>query len=166
MRCPNCHHALDDIAPRISLEAAEADAKRWRDLYEIQVDGPREELKQLTEYVEWACGPNSGTSSLTILSAITAVDFCAGSPDVPHDVGDFGRCVGLLDEFHELREDLKAVPRVHPQWTRLVERWADLEALYRADRCIELQSAIESAIADEDDPLTGAHVAAPKVTST
>lgn len=56
-----------------------------------------------------------------------------GCPPVayPHDAGDFGRCVGLLDAVPFFREYLPCVSESHPVWAKLVEQWADLEAAYR-----------------------------------
>ncbi len=135
MRCPNCHHDVNDGVPRITLEAAEADAKRWRGLYDVRSEALADverQLAQIKEYVGWACGSDSGTSSLTILSIITGIEFADGRRSTPRDDGDFGRCVRLLEAFPELREDLGAVPLSMPEWAPIVKRWADIEALYDA----------------------------------
>lgn len=87
-------------------------------------------------YVEWANGPDSGISSRTLLSAITGVNFTflhgRNYADVPHDPADFERCFRLLERFPELRPQLGKVAEEYPAWNRLVERWVELEAMYRA----------------------------------
>src|SRR5690606_25893902 len=99
-------------------------------------------------YVEWANGDDSGISSLTLLSAITGVNFLDDGrhrwrPDIPHDPSDFGRCVRLLDSFPELRPQLSKVAEKHSRWAPHVERWAEFEALYRAAAASEHGNAPE-----------------------
>jgi hypothetical protein len=134
--CPGCK-AVVDQEPRPTYGAPES----------------------MRAYVEWANGGDSGISSATMLGAITGHNFLndgrVGSyrwrPDVPHDPGDFGRCYRLLERFPELRPQLHKVAEKHPEWARLVERWAELEAMYRAaiesgaDEAPELYEAIQEA---------------------
>lgn len=87
--------------------------------------------ESMKAYVEWANGDDSGTSSKTILAAITGYPFVQRG-DVPHDPSDFGRCVRLLDRFPELRPELAKVVEKHPRWAPHVERWDEFEAMYRA----------------------------------
>ena len=104
-------------------------------------------------YVDWVNGGDSGISSKTLLSAITGVNFMDRfGPGVPRDPADFGRCYRLLERFPELRPQLSKVAEKHPVWTRLVERWSDLEVMYRAaidsgaETAPELYRAIQDAI--------------------
>lgn len=52
----------------------------------------------------------------------------------PHDPGDFGRCVMLLDAVPKFRERMQKMREGHgPQWTALIAAWDELEALYREE---------------------------------
>ncbi len=91
----------------------------------------------MTETVEmraakWASSSNTGTSSKAILATMLGNPpksrFC-----YPHDQGDLGRCIGLLDAVPEYRARLKEMKAIGPEWTALVENWPRLEAMYRAD---------------------------------
>jgi len=106
MKCPRCGKSLDDdLVPRISLEAAEADAARFRELHENAqdyADTVRDELEDLKRYVAWSCGSDSGASSLTLLSAISAVDFCDGEFAIPSgQYRDFEFKTIRADSTHE-----------------------------------------------------------------
>lgn len=89
------------------------------------------ELERIKAYAEWACGDDSGVSSLTILTAITGVNFLGRwDPSTPRDRGDFGRCYRLIERFPELAPQLGKVVAAHPEWTALVGAWPKLSALY------------------------------------
>jgi hypothetical protein len=57
----------------------------------------------------------------------------ADSAAHPHDPGDFGRCLRLLEAVPELRPHLPAMAGVSPIWAALVGAWGELEALYREE---------------------------------
>ena len=84
-----------------------------------------------TTFDEWLRGRDTGTSSLTILEVL------AGYPtdrhDVPHDSDDFGRCFRLLQLFPQFRPRMPEVAARFPEWKPLVDRWAELEALYEEE---------------------------------
>jgi len=80
----------------------------------------------------WAATGKTGVSSKAILATMMGKPpkdrFC-----YPHDGGDLGRCLGLLDAVPEFRKRLGEMKAVGPEWAALVDRWDELEALYRAD---------------------------------
>lgn len=53
----------------------------------------------------------------------------------PHDPGDFGRCVRMLEAAPELREYLHRMldPEHGPEWNAIAAAWDELEALYREE---------------------------------
>ena len=55
-----------------------------------------------------------------------------GVKNYPHDADDFGRCIGLLDAEPEIRGKLGVMADCGPQWAAIVQRWDELERLYRA----------------------------------
>src|SRR5688572_24935346 len=76
-------------------------------------------------------GRDTGTSSKAIVA------FMEGQPidptSYPRDPSDLGRCIRLLEIAPEYRPLLKSMRVVSPEWARLVERWDELEALYRKE---------------------------------
>ena len=81
-------------------------------------------------------GPDCGISASTIILALTGrrVRALAGGgipwPSTPHDSGDLGRCLRLLDACPQFRERLPEVAEKYPKWTLLVAAWNELEAIY------------------------------------
>ena len=80
--------------------------------------------------VEWAMGRDTGTSSMTIYSAITGIPTHFRRYDIPYDPDDFGRCSRLLALFPSWREQLHKVVAICPAWDPFVEHWDELQALY------------------------------------
>lgn len=113
--------------------------------------------------LEWLHGTDTGVSSLTIFSVLSRrygtralVRIHRGAVGAPHDPSDLGRCIRLLDAIPGWRERLPEVAASHPEWAPLVERWADLERLYRveltradgkATKTLELMQEIKRAAA-------------------
>ena len=81
----------------------------------------------------WFYGPDAGISSLTIFKVLSQhgnllpPDF---RPDVPHDPADFERCHNLLQILPAWRERLVEVAQQYPGWTKLVDAWDELTALW------------------------------------
>lgn len=79
---------------------------------------------------EWAAIGETGVSSKAMLSTMLGKPpkdrFC-----YPHDGGDLGRCIGLLDAIPEYRDRLPEMKAVGPEWGALVENWTELEAMWR-----------------------------------
>jgi hypothetical protein len=86
--------------------------------------------------LEWLLSDDTGTSSRTIVAATTGLTIAFHKTGTPRDMGDFGRCVRMLDALPELRSKLYRVSERHPEWSPLIERWGELQALYR--KAIEL----------------------------
>jgi len=84
---------------------------------------------------EWLKGPDTGTSSRTIVAAIHGSWGWGGVErgSVPCDPDDFGRCHRLLERFPELRADFPTVATKYPEWAPFVREWPKLEALYREE---------------------------------
>jgi hypothetical protein len=80
---------------------------------------------------QWAATGDTGASSKALLSVMvgkrTTDTFC-----YPHDGGDLGRCIGLLDAVPEYRARIAEAKALGPEWAALVEHWPELEAMYRA----------------------------------
>lgn len=97
---------------------------------------------------QWAASGNTGSSSLALLGVMVGKPpesrFC-----YPHDGGDLGRCIGLLDAVPEYRVRLPEMKTVGPEWVALVANWDELETMHRAkdsrlyDRMKEILEPIE-----------------------
>jgi len=106
-------------------------------------------ISQKPPLERWLAGTDTGTSSLTMVRAITGKSVLSDTrwPSVPLDPSDFGRCVRLLEAVPELREGLHKVAEKHLEWTGLVAHWTELEALWTAEsptgRCPKLYDRIQ-----------------------
>lgn len=81
---------------------------------------------------KWAAAGKTGSSSNAMLSVMVGerpkTSFC-----YPHDGGDLGRCIGLLDAVPEYRERLAEMKAIGPEWDALIDHWPELEARWRRD---------------------------------
>lgn len=92
----------------------------------MQMDSPEKRA------AKWAATGKTGTSSQAMLAVMVGerpkTSFC-----YPHDGGDLGRCIGLLDAVPEYRERLSEVAAIGPEWAALIDHWPELEARWRRD---------------------------------
>ncbi|UCZ89044.1 hypothetical protein [Gordonia sp. WA4-43] len=90
---------------------------------------------ELAYFAEWLASGERGTSSETIVSAVT------GKPvgryrniDYPHDPADLRRCMQLLDAYPHARRVFKpAVRKLSYTWARMANRWEEMEDLLREE---------------------------------
>ncbi len=98
----------------------------------------------------WLLSGDTGTSSETICAAMLGIEIDRGHrslPDVPRDMGDFGRCHRLLAAFPEWRSRLSEVAIQHAQWRRLVAAWDELTRLYETGDHDKCRALLREAIA-------------------
>lgn len=77
---------------------------------------------------------DSGLSSKTIASVLVSeLRGCAPECNVPHDPDDFGRCYRLLKLIPNGVQRLGEVAKRFPEWTGLVQNWAELTELYEEE---------------------------------
>lgn len=118
----------------------------WRKEIEAGLSGLDEETK-------WLNGTDTGTSSLTIFSALSETGNVLKQrhrqDDVPYDADDLGRCIRLLERMPAWRARLGEVAQKYPRWSHIVLAWDELEALYAkkdtktiAKRLMELRAAV------------------------
>lgn len=80
----------------------------------------------------WMAGPDVGVSAMTIAHVLggTVLRWRA---DVPHDPGDFGRCLRLVESMG-WEPRLPEVAERYPEWVRIVNQWEKLaRAHHRED---------------------------------
>lgn len=125
-------------------------AAAWRKELEAKVAARADGDAELA----WLLGTDTGSSSLTIFSVLSANHAGAamarcGWPSTPLDPDDFGRCYRLLLAFPAWRERLSQVVTVYPEWGPLVREWNQIEALFleeapsgRAPKCYALMKRL------------------------
>lgn len=82
---------------------------------------------------EWLMSGERGLSSECMARHLTgrpARSRSTGEADYPLDPSDFRRCLQLLNATLGMRENLPLMATASPTWARLVDRWADIEALF------------------------------------
>jgi|GEM_PF-2389617 len=102
---------------------------------------------------QWLFGCDTGTSSLTIFSALSRYGNAAFipnrhlSPDIPHDPDDFGRCYRLIHRMSGWRDRLSEVAAKYPAWAPFAREWSNLEALWLEEestgKCPKLYDAMQ-----------------------
>lgn len=114
--------------------------------------------------IQWITQGEVGTSSKTIWSvmmgAVSGVNRCGFQTgyDTPRDPSDFRRCYLLLKLFPEWRNRLGEVSSVFPKYTPMVNRWAEMEALWLEEspsgKCPKLYDLMQQ-LNDEGNILDG-----------
>ena len=75
-----------------------------------------------------ACGER-GASSDTMFTHLTGVD-AGGGDHFPWDPADFRRCLLLLEQVPELRDQLPKMATVSTEWAGLVRDWSKISAAF------------------------------------
>jgi len=78
------------------------------------------------EVLNWLANGRTGISSET-LAFWTAFGIKKDHRSHPHDPSDFNRCLQLLVAVPALREYLPRMKEMSPEWSRLVDRWDEVE---------------------------------------
>jgi len=103
------------------------------DLWRKEIDRG---LADLDPVESWLRGTGVGTSSVTIVCALTGRRHwqyrATDRGNVPHDPSDFGRCYRMLEKFPDLRAQLPEVAVLMPWWGPFVDRWDRMTAMYEA----------------------------------
>lgn len=89
--------------------------------------------------VDWLLSGNTGASSKCMAAHLTGRET---DGNYPHDSGDFGRCVGLLEAVPELRERLPKMATCNRYWKAIIAQWAEIEDMPREEQREALQRII------------------------
>lgn len=95
----------------------------------------------------WIVGDDTGASSKALWAVMMGQKTDASHP---HDGGDFGRCIRLLESVPEWKARLPEMAVVSPYWAALVQHWDELTARHAQDlqlyaRMRQLLDPIEAA---------------------
>ena len=109
----------------------------------------------------WLASDDTGLSSKYLLEQLAKAigatvhwEGFGGKPSIvrgvdhPHDPGDFGRCLRMLEACPSLRSQIGFMCGGHgPEWGALARNWEQLEALYREEapsgRCPKLYDKMQ-----------------------
>lgn len=80
----------------------------------------------------WALSGDTGSSSKTLAKCLLSGDVPRPAY-YPHDAGDLGRCIRLIEKVPLVRGVLPYVQKSGPEWEALIENWDVLAQLYRAE---------------------------------
>jgi len=81
------------------------------------------------EVVRWLLNGDVGSSSETIVAAYYDMPIRRGI-SYPHDGGDLGRCIKLLNQIPMLERGLPRLAELDPHWKALYVNWESLKAAY------------------------------------
>jgi len=81
--------------------------------------------------VDWLSGHDTGRSSKAMCRFFLTGRVMAN--DYPYDVGDFGRCVRLLQCVPEWRSRIGELAALGPVWGAIAANWEWLETLYEEE---------------------------------
>lgn len=85
----------------------------------------------LPELSEWLLNGDRGRSAETVAKQLFGFPKTVRS-DHPHDGGDLGRCLALLEQTNSLA-CIQELAAISPGWARLVPHWTVLIEAYRAE---------------------------------
>lgn len=97
----------------------------------------------------WTLSGETGASSKCMASVLSG-----GKPkgfgSYPHDGGDFGRCMGLLDAVPEFRDRLGEMRAVNQYWAAIIDAWDEIEAAWRKGDCYDVIRRVVEPIEAKD----------------
>lgn len=129
--CARCGEGLNIPLPQ-RVEGAVAAMKAFAGAHSRCRPG-QEHIQSNISPQEWLDGRDTGTSSLSIFSAINGYPLSAEQFDIPHDPDDFGRCYRLLNLVPSYRMQLSKVSAECPAWKPFVDAWDELASLYEEE---------------------------------
>ena len=99
----------------------------WATIYDVKAQADKAE--RLQKAVEWLVGGDTGISSKTMCAALFGAT--PKDSDMPHDAGDFGRCLRFIRFMPDGTKDIvfkKLSDK--PEWVEIGNRWDELVELY------------------------------------
>lgn len=84
------------------------------------------------DILKWLANGHTGISSKTMAFWL-GFGIRMDGQRPPQDPADFNRCLGLLAAAPALRDSLYRLSELSADWGRLVPRWDEVEATFRAE---------------------------------
>jgi hypothetical protein len=81
--------------------------------------------------LHWFATGRVGASSKAMACCFAGID--GDEKNHPYDPDDLSRCLKFLDAVPEARTHMDKLRSISPQWSKLVDHWAELEETYRAE---------------------------------
>jgi hypothetical protein len=92
------------------------------------------DLALLRKALNWIAGPNTGLSSEQMLFCVVDIDrtdhWGEYEIHVPLDPADFNRCLLLVGEIPEIRDDFPKIAALSPRWKLIIGNWNKLEECF------------------------------------
>ncbi len=125
------YEAHDEPELMFSAEYAALTADRYvnRWCYWDEFIAAADRAEQLQKAVIWLVGGDTGISSKTMCAALFGL--MPKDSDMPHDAGDFGRCLRFIRFMPDGTKDIvfkKLSDK--PEWVEIGKRWDELVDLY------------------------------------
>lgn len=83
--------------------------------------------------LDWLVNGEVGRSSKRIASVASCGKAVQNQWDHPHDPDDLRRCLMLVEQIPEVREDFPTLAQCSPEWKAIVDHWDELVALLKAE---------------------------------
>ena len=84
--------------------------------------------------LNWFANGKVGISSKTMACAAAGIEFDSNFPlYTPSDPDDFNRCLLLLEQVPEIRDNFDKIAAISEGWKRLIARWNEVEDLFLAE---------------------------------
>ncbi len=80
--------------------------------------------------LQWFATGSTGVSSEAMAYAVLDIENSRNFMNYPSDPSDFNRCLGLLEEVPDVRENLDKVALLGKEWRVLVENWDTIEKCF------------------------------------
>lgn len=81
----------------------------------------------------WLLTGETGVSSKAIATVMAGLPVDDKWGTTPSDAGDFKRCLKLVNAIPEIRPRLVEMKAVSESWSKLIDRWAEVEASFMAE---------------------------------
>lgn len=94
-----------------------------------------------TKVLNWIATGRVGASSKVMAMAACGLP---NDGSYPHDPGDLNRCLLLLEAAPEVREHFDKIEALGVVWSRLIGRWADIEASFLDEAGLNWSKAKEA----------------------
>ncbi len=93
--------------------------------------------------IEWLVAGDTGISSKTMCAAL--FDKTPKDSDMPHDAGDFGRCLRFIRFMpHGTKDIVFEKLAGKPEWREIGNRWDELGVLYDLEKWHEIYEILSS----------------------